>query len=90
MVCLGFEPGAAGWRRRNHGAMADLCRLCIIKGNFVKLCELLSPQPKLPKVYSIVVFTPKKYFFVKGAIPDLFFFIFVFSEQLTVNVQYKF
>ena len=65
MVCLGFEPGAAGWRRRNHGAMADLCRLCIIKGNFVKLCELLSPQPKLPKVYSIVVFTPKKILFCK-------------------------
>ena len=34
---------------------------------------------------------PLKCFFLKWAIPSLFFFIFVFSVQLTVNnVQYKF
>ena len=30
------------------------------------------------------------YYFLKWAIPGHFFFIFVFSIQLTDNVQYKF
>ena len=63
---------------------------CLVKYNQVKL--VASCTVMIPPTVSVLSPTHPYHSFVffKWAIPGLFFFIFVFSIQLTVNVRYKF
>ena len=38
MVCMGFKPGAAGWRRQAHEIMADAKYACL---RFISARKLL-------------------------------------------------
>ena len=56
----------------------------------VSLCLCLYPFIFVPNYLGLVLIMCNCNFFKKWAIPGLFFFNFVFSIQLTVNVQNKF
>ena len=54
----------------------------------VSYLQYVAPWTSYP--WAITSYPSRSTFFIKMAIPGLFFFIFVFSVQLTVNIQYKF